>query len=138
VKSSLIVAAIASLLAGCATTSQVAKITSNPVDEEVVFTDQLEPLPYAHWVVIRAKIDTKGGNIVHIDGANTKGAVDCLNKSHQITKERTGEYRAPVEIRVCRQIGADGMPLDEDKIDSEGKVLPQDRGDPQEKKDNTI
>jgi hypothetical protein len=123
VKSILVTLLAATTLVGCVTTHPV---NTTPADEDVIFSKDLTPVKGPHWVVLRAKLNPSTGDLLDIDGANAKDAIDCLNKAHQITKDRIANRLAvPAEFRVCRQIGSDGMPLDEDKIDAEGKPLPK-------------
>lgn len=115
-------------------------VKNPPTSMSVEWSHVLPKATGNHWVVFRVKLDPSTGEVTDMDAAQANDAIDCLNKAHLLSPSRAFTKNALpyAEIRVCRQLAADGSPLDEDKIDENGKVLPQDRGDPQQKKDNTV
>lgn len=115
---------ISALASGCA--------MSPPQAEKIAFSEKIVPLKGDHWVLFRLTLDPISGSLLKLEGANTKDPVDCLNKAVQSVSSRSRpghtalQADLPAHAYVCRHVGPDGMPLDEDKIDDEGAPLPKD------------
>lgn len=144
----LLTSIIALTLAACSTLPQNSikpknfsdTVLNPPTSMKIEWSHTLPNVAGNHWVVFKVKLDPSTGVVTDMDAAPANDALDCIDKAHQISPNRliTKNALAYAEVRVCRQLAADNSPLDEDKIDEEGKVLPQDRGAPDVKKDNNI
>lgn len=140
----ILTAVLALSLAACATLKPTADFSPKAVAEarnddiQWVRYDALKPTGHQQWIVFKVKMDPTNGSIGDVLGAYANDAMDCMKKAQQISRDNTKPSRPLAEVRVCRQFHADGTPVEEFKIDEEGKMLPQDRGDPDTKKDNSI
>lgn len=97
------------ILAGCATA---------PRDPNAGWSHELPAVAGPHWVVLRVDLDKSTGAVGDIRGRLAKDALDCLALAKHITKATDH-----AEIRVCRQIGADGRPIDENKVGGDDQPL---------------
>lgn len=100
---------VACFMSGCATA---------PKDSDAGWSHSLTPVAAPHWVVFKVKLDKVTGATRDILAKGSKDALDCLALAKHITPAR--EF---AEVRVCRQIGADGRPIDEVKVGDDDQPL---------------